>query len=230
MIREASCRVYEQVAVRQGLGETLRPGGLALTERALEVCDLPAGARVLDVGCGAGATVQYLQQWGYRAGGVDLSALLLREGRQKGPDLTFLQADGVCLPLADAQMDAVLAECSLSGLANTDAALVEFYRLLRRGGYLVVSDVYARNPAGLPLLRTLPAAFCLSGAISQTELVAQLTQLGFELVLWEDHSEVLRQVAGPLLPVQFSGLEALDAQLALAKAKPGYFLLIARKE
>lgn len=222
-------RVYEQVAVRRGLGETLRPGGLNLTERALEICGLPVGAKVLDVGCGTGVTVQYLQQWGYRAGGVDMSALLLREGRQKSQDLPFLQADGACLPLADERMDAVLAECSLSVLADTDAALAEFYRLLRRGGYLVVSDVYARNPAGLPLLRALSAAFCLSGAIIQAELVAQLTQLGFELVLWEDHSEVLRQLAGPLLPVKFNGLEALDAQLALAKAKPGYFLLIARK-
>jgi SAM-dependent methyltransferase len=202
---------------------------LALTERALEVCGLPMGARVLDVGCGAGATVQYLQHWGYRAGGVDLSALLLGEGRRKSSNLLFFQADGAYLPLADGRIDAVLAECSLSVLADTGAALAEFYRLLRRGGYLVVSDVYARNPVGLAALRALPAAFCVSGAVSQAELVAQLTQLGFELVLWEDHSQVLRQLAGPLLPVKFSGLEALDAQLALAQAKPGYFLLIARK-
>lgn len=230
MVFGEGCRVYEQVAVRQGLGETLRPGGLNLTERALEVCGLPAGARLLDVGCGAGVTVQYLQQCGYRTGGVDLSALLLREGRQKSSNLSFLQADGAFLPLAAGRLDAVLAECSLSVLTDTDAALAEFYRLLRRGGYLVISDVYARNPARLPALRALPMAFCVSGAISQTELVAQLTQLGFELILWEDHSEVLRQLAGPLLPVKFSGLEALDAQLALAKAKPGYFLLIARKK
>ncbi len=184
---------------------------------------------MLDVGCGAGATVQYLQHCGYCAGGVDLSAVLLQSGRQKSLDLPFLQADGACLPLADGQMDVVLAECSLSVLKDTEAALAEFYRLLRRGGYLVVSDIYARNPAGLSALHALPVASCLSGALNQPDLTAQLAGHGFELMSWEDHSEVLRHLAGQLVLAGFSSLDALDAQLAIAKARPGYFLLIARK-
>jgi arsenite methyltransferase len=216
--------------VRQMLGETLRPGGLTLTEWALDFCALPVGARVLDVGCGTGVTVQYLQHCGYRAGGIDLSALLLQSGRQKSSDLPFFQADGACLPLANRRMDAVLAECSLSVLTDTGAALAEFYRLLRQRGYLVVSDLYARNPANLSALHTLPLTSCLSGTISQAELVAQLAELGFELALWEDHSEALRHWGGQPVLAGFSGLDALDAQLAIAKAKLGYFLLIARKQ
>jgi ubiquinone/menaquinone biosynthesis C-methylase UbiE len=213
---------------------------LALTEQALDFCALPAGARVLDVGCGEGLTVQYLQHCGYCARGVDLSAFLLQVGRQKSPGLPFLQADGTCLPLADGKMDAILTECSLSVLEDVEAALAEFYRLLCQGGYLVVSDLYARNPASLSALQALPLASCLSGAISEAELIAQLAKLGFELALWEDHSEDLRHLAGQLVMshgslVEFwrgaahRGMDALDMQLVIAKARPGYFLLIARK-
>ncbi len=50
MIVDDTCRVYEQASLREALGDTLRPGGFALTERALAVCALPAGARVCLLG------------------------------------------------------------------------------------------------------------------------------------------------------------------------------------
>jgi cyclopropane fatty-acyl-phospholipid synthase-like methyltransferase len=37
-------------------GGTLRPGGLTLTDRALELCHMSREARVLDAGCGNGVT------------------------------------------------------------------------------------------------------------------------------------------------------------------------------
>ncbi|NTU86154.1 MAG: class I SAM-dependent methyltransferase, partial [Chloroflexales bacterium] len=37
----------------------LRPGGLALTRRALGLCDPQPGARLLDIGCGPGSSVTY---------------------------------------------------------------------------------------------------------------------------------------------------------------------------
>lgn len=50
----------------------LHPGGLALTEKLLQMAALPTGARILDLGCGKGTTVSYLQQAGYDAFGIDL--------------------------------------------------------------------------------------------------------------------------------------------------------------
>ena len=67
-------RPYESETVRAVTGPAIRPGGLALTRRAAEVCGLGPGARVLDVGCGTGATVQCLQaEFGAAAIGMDLS-------------------------------------------------------------------------------------------------------------------------------------------------------------
>lgn len=230
------CRVYEQEAIREALGDTLRPGAFALTERALAACALPAGARILDVGCGLGATVHYLRSRGYRAVGVDLSWPLLETGRQHRPATLVLQAAGAQLPLPAAHFDAVLAECSLSVMGDADAALAECYRVLMPGGYLITSDLYARNPDGIPRLRELPLTSCLSGAMSQAEVTAKVTAHGFQLALWEDHTEQLRQkaaqgaLAGLWQCAPVAGLDALDMQLIIAKAKPGYFLLIAEKQ
>jgi arsenite methyltransferase len=63
------CRVYELPGVQRVTGATIRPGGLALTRRAVALADLPAGAWALDVGCGAGATVDYLTEVGAADGG-----------------------------------------------------------------------------------------------------------------------------------------------------------------
>ena len=222
--------------MQAALGDTLRPGGFALTERALAVCALPAGARVLDVGCGLGATVHYLQTLGYRAIGVDLSERLLQMGHQRNVAVPLVQAAGEQLPLPAAYFDAVLTECSLSVMGNADAALAECYRVLVPGGYLLTSDIYARNPAGIGRLRELPLTSCLSGAMSQAEITAKVTAHGFQLARWEDHTAQLRQqaaqgaLAGLWQCAPVAGLDALDMQLIIAKAKPGYFLLIAHKQ
>ncbi len=235
---EDRTRIYERAEVQQALGETLRPGGLALTKRALEYCDLLPGARVLDAGCGAGLTVQYLRKAGYLACGIDLSLALLGKGRQQYLDVAL--ADAVHLPLPAGRMEAIFCECSLSVFAQADDALREFYRLLNRSGYLVISDLYARNPAHLAALRALPAGSCIRGMMSQADLLARLAAYGLELLIWEDHSEALRHISCQTLAMPNlsaldqgetggCGLDALDLQLAIAKARPGYFLLIAQK-
>jgi len=229
-----SC-IYEQEEVQQAFGETLRPGGLALTQRAIDFCKLPAAARVLDVGCGTGRTVEYLQTCGYRAGGIDLSAALLRQGHRRSPHLPLAQGDAARLPLAAGQADALLVECSLSVFPEAGPVLAECQRLLRPNGYLVVSDIYARNPAGLAALQSLPPTCCFSRFMIQADLLALLDEHGFNQRCWEDHSATLKAVAArliatPLLQAPTGGkMDALDLQLALAKARPGYFLLIAQK-
>lgn len=231
-------RVYEQPPLRQVAGETLRPGGLELTERALSLCSLPPGSRVLDVGCGTGATVEHLAvSHRLSAIGVDPSARFLQEGRGTNPHL--LQAPGERLPLSSGSVDAVLAECTLSLMADLDRALAECHRVLRPQGLLAVTDLYARQPAGAAALHRLPLCSCLSGALPQEELVARLQAQGFEVLLWEDHSAALKQFTAQLIMAHGSldrfwrqmvppGAGVAQIGPAIAAARPGYFLLVAR--
>jgi arsenite methyltransferase len=233
-------RVYEQDSLRQVTGEAIRPGGLELTERALSLCGLPPGARVLDVGCGACATIEHLiTHHGLYATGVDPSSHLLQEGRMRNAHLPLLQATGERLPLASNSMDAVLAECTLSLMADMNRALAECHRVLRPGGLLAATDLYARRPDGAPALHRLPLCSCLSGALPRRELLDRLQAHSFEILLWEDHSNALKRFAAQLI-LTHGSMEnfwcgmlppetgAEEIRQAIAAAHPSYFLLIAR--
>ncbi len=226
--------LYEQAFRRQAPGETLRPGGLALTQHALTLCALPASARLLDAGCGAGSTVQYLREQGYSAWGMDLSPILLRAGRRRVPTLPVFQANAEALPLPAGQFDIILAECSLSVFAQPDRALAEFHRLLRAGGFLILTDLYVRNPSALAALQACLPSSCLARSFTREALFAQLDGSGFNLDAWEDHSEVLHSLAQPALSTLLQGaptpgMDALDVALMIARVKPGYFLCLSRR-
>jgi SAM-dependent methyltransferase len=236
-----TCKLFESTAVRQVTGETIRPGGFYLTDRAVNFCALPAGAAVLDVGCGSGATVEYLREvYKLDAMGVDPSELLLSAARARKADLPLIQARGEDLPLASGIMDGVLAECTLSLMSDLDRTLSEIHRVLKDDGCLAVNDVYARNPDGIQELRQLTIESCLRGAISKTELTDRIRANGFEIILWEDHTELLKQLTAKMiwtlgsmtefwLKTASCTIDPREAQLAMAKARMGYFMLIARK-
>ena len=147
----------------------------------------------------------------------------------------------VGLPLACETVDTVLAECTLSVVDRADQALAEFLRVLKPGGKLVVSDLYLRQAEGAPALRRLPLTGCLAGAQSQQELAGRLEAHGFQILLWEDHSAALRQLAAQLIMAgcsveQFwcqascadTQPDAEELKRAISAAKPGYFLLVAQ--
>jgi ubiquinone/menaquinone biosynthesis C-methylase UbiE len=192
-----------------------RPGGLALTDHALALCGLPSGARLLDVGCGSAVVCAHLRgQHGLAAIGLDPAAGALQAGRRNASDLPLIQASGGALPLATQTLDLVLAECSLSLIPNPRRALAEFRRVLRPGGRLVVSDLYARADAPAGLWTEISLRDLIGGA-------------GFAITAWEDHSPALKVFAaqwlfthGSLPPLGYA---------APAAARPGYFLLIARR-
>jgi ubiquinone/menaquinone biosynthesis C-methylase UbiE len=143
------------------------------------------------------------------------------------------------LPIADDQFDTILAECSLSVMRNSDRALTEFWRVLRSSGYLILSDIYARNVDGVDVLQRLPLDSCLSGAISRAEIIDRVEAAGLKVALWEDHTKALNVFAAQLIwsngsLQQFwcratSRADAGDIQRAIAQSKPGYYLLIAQK-
>lgn len=233
-------RLFESPAMREATGETIRPGGFLLTDRALEYCSLAPGAKVLDVGCGSGASVEYLARTQHlSAVGVDPSEFLLDLGRRKHPGITLLQGLGENLPFADGEMAAAFAECTLS-LMDSELALPEMNRVLADQGYLVITDVYGRNPQGLAELQALGADSCLRGAHDREVLETDLAANGFEVLIWEDHTNLLKQLMFDIIMTHGSmaafwlrtsscTLDPETAVQAMRRAKLGYFLLVARK-
>jgi arsenite methyltransferase len=231
--------IYESGVLEQAAGGVMRPGGLALTARALDTCAFAAGADVVDVGCGTGITVEFLRGiYGLNAIGIDPSAVILERGLQRNPQLPLLQGSGEKLPIAARTMDGVLVECTLSLMADRRKALAEFNRVLVPGGRLVVTDLYARGAAGTGEMG-LPPASCLAGMTTREELFSDLENAGFTIELWEDHTPKLSEFVigmimehGSLQPFWECECENGDSRMiqdAIKKTRPGYFLLIGKR-
>ncbi|MEN6485681.1 MAG: DVU_1556 family methyltransferase [Syntrophobacteraceae bacterium] len=212
--------------------EPIRPGGLSLTRKALSQCSFPAGARLVDIGCGMGITVASLAGFeGWNAVGVDPSFALLKGGRGANSRLPLLCAAGEHLPLASASWDGAILECSLSVCADRDRVLGECRRILKQGGRLIVSDLYRRSPSG----GTGPAAGCLAGAFDRDELFEKLATFDFHVTFWEDQTDALKHFAARLIlsgspVVSLWGLPSFGRGGPFPPAggiKPGYFLLVA---
>ncbi len=247
----APCPLYEQDRLRAATGDALRPGGVELTARLLARCTFPPGTRLLDIGCGGGASLAWLQaQPAYGAFGVDCSTPLLKEAASRR--LAAVHAPGGCLPFPAASFDAVILECSLSAMwaqefpqagPTTLAALGvlrEAQRVLKPAGWLLLSDLYARRPEGAPALRALPGAGCLRGVLDLPAVQEALGALGFEIDFCEDQSDALRQLTRRLgqaygsMPAFWDEAlgqpaDAFDLTLRIGRARPGYFILLAHK-
>jgi len=229
---------YLSPDMRRVAGETLRPGGLLLTDKALEVCRFPTGSRLLDVGCGPGATLGYLtRHHAMDAMGTDRSFdMLSRAAHASAGSMNLVQADGASLPFRGETMDGIFCECVLSLMADPFQALSEWHRLLRPEGRLVVSDLYLRRGPDEQLTGAVAGSSCLAGARKKEPLTGMVREAGFSIKLWEDHTPHLTQLAMKMIFdrgsldwfYDFMG-DGPALRRSACRSKPGYFLMVAVK-
>ncbi len=235
--------LWEQEDFQRVAGEIWRPGGPELTRRALELaarrCGLAPGARLLDLGCGPGASLELLAGLGYLPLGLDRrthAAWAKRAaGAERSPAVIFLQGDAACPPLADNSVDGVLSECVLSLLPDPLDALRGCRRTLRPGGALLLSDLFRHGDmleeGGASLAP--PESGCLAGARSRAVWEGLLVRAGFVPRCFEDHSRALVEMAARLL---WYGADAAPEWLRGGcacggrRGAVGYGLWIAQKE
>jgi ubiquinone/menaquinone biosynthesis C-methylase UbiE len=123
------------------------PDVAARRRRSCERLALCAGARVADVGCGAGTAARELAALvlpGGEAAGVDINPPLIEAARARataaGVPVTFHAANALSLPFADASLDGYRAERLYQHLPDPAAALAEARRVLAPGGRIVLVD------------------------------------------------------------------------------------------
>lgn len=223
--------LHESPSLRAVTGLPLRPGGFHLTERGVSRCDFIPGARIADVGCGAGVSVCHLRErFQFRAMGFDITAKLMGNDKSS-TTFPFGIARAEELPLQDGCCDGVLCECVLSLTWQPELVLKEFSRVLRPGGFLIQSDVYA-------LVRDEQCSGILtsgnktsSSLLTRDDIESFLVDAGFDLVSWEDHTNRLKELAAQLILSCCSDTDFLDSVRALfaRRARPGYYLLVAKK-
>lgn len=94
-------------------------------------------ARLLDIGCGTGYTLSALGEH-TQAFGLDIAGEALGFSKDRGLD-RLVQATALDLPFLDDSLDAITALDVLEHLDDDEAALREWHRACRPGGYLVLN-------------------------------------------------------------------------------------------
>ena len=204
-------------------------------ERALEICGLPPGSRVADIGCGPGGTLEHLERTGiYRSVGLDYSGTLLAEAVPRLASGRLVRGRAETLPLKTGCFDALFCECVLSILKDRIAALGEFARVLKEGGFLIVSDVFGHGGPGQERLEEKLQGFRTKGLLVKEGLLDLLARLGFSLLLWEEHGRLLKEfaarmiLAGVCLPDAW-GFKQGQKGKKTNRPQISYFLLVALK-
>lgn len=114
-------------------------GNLEVNLRFLEQsgCIAP-GKTILEVGCGIGTIVNWLNHKGCRAAGSDISKTAVEYGMQKYPGVSLRVESADRLMYADDAFDAVLSFDVLEHLFEIDKHLAEVHRVLKDQGYYLL--------------------------------------------------------------------------------------------
>ena len=191
------------------VGESFHPGGLTSTRKLLIASGLPPGARLLDVGCGLGASARLAAaEFGLQVDAVDASAEVIERAANRGRSarVRWQTADLVALPFETETFDGVLAECVLSTTSRAPA-LAELRRVLRPDGRLLISDIQA-EAAAVSSLATHPilgVALCVTDAWLPDEFEMRLSNAGFILEHRRDRSSTILDL-----------IDRAEARIALA--------------
>ncbi len=118
-----------------------------------------AGARVLDLGCGAGPYSIWFAERGSQVSGLDLSETMLALARQKAVDrgvrIDFRIADmREPLPFNNAEFDLVFTATALHYVEDLAGLFREIARVTKRTGHFVASVLHPMSTAYFPTLTT----------------------------------------------------------------------------
>lgn len=105
-------------------------------ENVLELLDVKAGERVLDLGCGTGYLTHQIKLLGGLVTGADASPEMIEKARETYPDVDFTVADGAGFHF-DESFDAVFSNAALHWIKDADATIRNVYNSLQPGGRFV---------------------------------------------------------------------------------------------
>ncbi|WP_419392900.1 class I SAM-dependent methyltransferase [Cytobacillus praedii] len=102
------------------------------------------GDRVLFVGCGTGADLEYIPHRDIAITAIDFSDDMLRKAKEKfnDTDIVFLRMDAQELAFPDDTYDIVIASLLLSVVPNPQKCMEEMIRVVKEQGKIVIFDKF----------------------------------------------------------------------------------------
>jgi cyclopropane fatty-acyl-phospholipid synthase-like methyltransferase len=148
---------------------------------ALVIDKLDEGAKVLDIGCGAGVPIAKALAQRFLVTGLDISREMIRLSKRNVPGGTFIHADVMEVDLPASEFDAVVSFYTIFHLPREHhkALFQRIHRWLKVGGYLLVTvsdenaDPYTEEFHGVTMYWS---------NYGLQEYIAILEETGFEII------------------------------------------------
>ena len=151
----------------------------------------------VDLGCGQGTNAIRLSETVGKEGfvfGIDTSYGMI-ENSIKTTDgmgisnITFIKSAFEKLKLDDEIADLVISICSINRSSDKQAVWNEIFRVLKKGGRFVISDIYSTSPVPDDYKNDPEAiAECWAGAVTQDEYLKHLEMAGFPIIKIHEES------------------------------------------
>jgi ubiquinone/menaquinone biosynthesis C-methylase UbiE len=200
-VKQCCARLYESDLTRFLLGDSFHPGGLQLTGQLGRMLGLSSASRVLDVACGKGTTAVFLaKEFGCEVFGIDYgdqnvaAARSLAQADHVDSRVQFDRSDAENLPFSDGSFNAVICECAFCTFPEKAASATEFFRVLRPGGRVGVSDLTRAEVLPKDLDGLLAWVACIGDAQTVEGYVAYLQDAGFSVDSIEQQNDALKEM------------------------------------
>jgi demethylmenaquinone methyltransferase / 2-methoxy-6-polyprenyl-1,4-benzoquinol methylase len=201
--------MFTRIAKRYDLMNRLMTGGqdIRWRKQVIQFARLRNNACLLDLGTGTGDLAREAATQFPRANVIaaDFTLEMMRVGQQRGA-LNFSSADALHLPFQDSHFDAVVSGFLMRNVIDLQKAIQEQYRVLRKGGRIVILDttrpkknilsplIWVHMHFVIPILgrlltgssdayRYLPET--TEGFVTAEEMAARMAAAGFKKIGYE---------------------------------------------
>jgi arsenite methyltransferase len=180
--------------------------------------EIKKGMTILDLGSGAGMDCFLAAKKVGESGkviGVDMTEKMIYKAKENAKkygfsNVEFLLGDIEKLPLKDNAVDIVISNCVINLSPDKAKVFKEAYRVLKKGGKLLVSDIVLLKELSIKDRENEQLiASCVGGAVLRDEYLSLLKEAGFKVkVLSEDTEISKRQYEGfPLESLKVEGIK-----------------------
>lgn len=219
------------------------------TNRQLAIrAGVKPGQKILDAGCGIGGSAIWLaENYAVEVFGITISGDQVRRATENAAKrgvshlAKFAQQDFTKIDAPDASFDVLWALETASCALDKGELFAEWFRVLKPGGTLVMSDGMRRKrpyaDEDEALLKRFLAGWAIPDLVTPDELVTAVNGAGFADVVFEDVSERaepsmqrLYEISRKLLPMsRFLNAIGLLSAFNLQSAQGSYDQYIAYK-
>jgi len=154
----------------------------------IKFADLKEGETVLDLGSGAGIDVFLSANKVSKSGkviGIDMTDEMLEKARTNArngnyTNVEFRKGDiEKNIPVNDDAIDVVISNCVINLTSDKTSAFKEVYRILKKGGRMVISDLVTDKELKQDQVNVEQWCSCIDGALTQEHYIDSIMKAGF---------------------------------------------------